>query len=190
MWDKSTYFFESKDSDVFVKGYSAFLPRYGQDFRKLIKSSNLSETFDWSDDLPILEKPICRWYEAGWVEPIFFADVHDQPSAVYPDLYRLVAARGLITLKRSGMINKVYGIRACVSPPHAILIKPFYGFLNIIRTGQKSYNITCNDCVIINCINPDTDGAEVIIIVNQPSYVIISVTIHTSRYEDLGLEAL
>lgn len=106
---------------------------------------------------------------------------------IYPEWYRLLAATGMIFLKRPRHPDHMDIVTACVGPPHALLIQG-QGQLHVNRINH-TYYISCSRCILTNCIDP-TIGPTVFMIFHQPPYVVLPVNLEEQWYDDPGMYAI
>ena len=114
-----------------------------------------------------------RWFTPGWVGPIYQSiSPHHNRTALYPDLYRLLAATNMILFYRpTKNTPEIFGVRACVNTPHAVLV----GNPNITMLG-KSFHITCNNCILtINSGLPKNQAT--FLIIHQPPHRLLPVSL-------------
>ncbi|XP_069843982.1 endogenous retrovirus group K member 6 Env polyprotein-like isoform X2 [Dipodomys merriami] len=95
-------------------------------------------------------------------------------------VWMLVAALNNITWPNSSLSKN---IMSCVSPPHVIMYRPFN-----ISIGANYFNVTCSNCSFTNCLYSGI--TESILIVRQPSVVMLPVNISKTWYKDSGIQVL
>ncbi|XP_069870454.1 endogenous retrovirus group K member 21 Env polyprotein-like [Dipodomys merriami] len=93
-------------------------------------------------------------------------------------VWMLVAALNNITWPNSSLSKN---IMSCVSPPHVIMYRPFN-----ISIGANYFNVTCSNCSFTNCLYSGI--TESILIVRQPSVVMLPVNISKTWYKDSGIQ--
>lgn len=127
-----------------------------------------------------------RWFTPGWVGPIYQSiSPHHNRTALYPDLYRLLAATNMILFYRpTKNTPEIFGVRACVNTPHAVLV----GNPNITMLG-KSFHITCNNCILtINSGLPKNQAT--FLLIHQPPHRLLPVSLDGEWFDDPGLYIL
>ncbi|XP_059785380.1 endogenous retrovirus group K member 13-1 Env polyprotein-like [Balaenoptera ricei] len=73
----------------------------------------------------------------------------------------------------------------CVAPPYALLI----GDLIVENTMNPiGYNITCVNCIFSSCVLP-VKGSTSVMIMKQPSYVMLPVNLSEPWYHNTGMQA-
>ncbi|XP_023978976.1 endogenous retrovirus group K member 7 Env polyprotein-like [Physeter macrocephalus] len=72
----------------------------------------------------------------------------------------------------------------CVAPPYTLLI----GSINIVNSSKGGYNISCVNCIFGSCMFPSA-GAQSVLILKQPMYVMVPVHLKEPWYENTGVQA-
>lgn len=117
----------------------------------------------------------------GWVAPTIRAE-----DTYYHHLWKLFASSGEVHVMHHAY-NLSVSVRACVPSPFALVV----GQLEInYKSGL--WTINCSSCVLTNCLSglpwkPYSSHAQVLI-VHQPSFVMIPVTLDSPWYRDSGQE--
>jgi hypothetical protein len=110
---------------------------------------------------------------AGWISPIFVTS----SGVMQKDIWWLVAAMGPATVSSTQHYQIVYhNITACISPPYLLLT----GHVMIAKCSNRTlypyYDITCEHCILTNCINNSRPlDQKRILIVKQPAFVMLPV---------------
>jgi hypothetical protein len=104
------------------------------------------------------------------------------------DIWWLVAAMGPVTVSST---QHYQIITACISPPYLLL----KGHVTIAecsnRTPYPDYDITCEHCILTNCINNSRPlDQKRILIGKQPALVMLPVQINGTCYDNPGVQAL
>ena len=104
------------------------------------------------------------------------------------ELWRLGAVLHLInftTPSTSGLdLAFQCGLYACVQQPYAMIT----GNINITYEDEK-YTVTCENCNWTNCVRKH-NSEEDILLIHQPPFLMIQVTVTGPWYADAGLQAL
>ncbi|KAG3259718.1 hypothetical protein H1C71_029318 [Ictidomys tridecemlineatus] len=128
------------------------------------------------------------WFSAGWVTPLYFTKIK-QHYQVYTELYRLLASLEIMHMNRPFSACESYFVMACVGSPYAILLRN-QGTLKISKLEDETYDVVCEGCTLTNCIDPSISYSNVILIVHQPSYIMLPVKLDSIWYDDPGLQVL
>lgn len=94
-----------------------------------------------------------------------------------------MAATGPIIL-RHGNYSKNFRILACVPPPYALLT----GIIHI-HPEKEGYSVGCQGCNLTNCISV-IDSSFDVVVLHQPSFVMLPVQVNGTWYEHSGLQVL
>ncbi|XP_037374286.1 endogenous retrovirus group K member 13-1 Env polyprotein-like isoform X1 [Talpa occidentalis] len=80
-------------------------------------------------------------------------------------------------------------MRACVGPPHALLIEG-PGHLTITY-HHHTFHVNCTGCILTNCITSvGSLSKATFVILHQPPYVMLPVSLQQPWYDDIGLYTL
>ncbi|KAL0623081.1 envelope glycoprotein [Plecturocebus cupreus] len=134
--------------------------------------------FDWS--VPFHEVP------GGWSTPIFTTPsghVHSSLWKLFTTIIPSFVSAGFRSTSYPAQ-RTVY-VQACVASPYALL----YGDIKIAENNGH-YSITCSACTLTNCLDSTVFSTPVILIVQQPPYVMLPVNISGRWYDDRALQVL
>jgi hypothetical protein len=107
------------------------------------------------------------------------------------DIWWLVAAMGPATVSSTQHYQIVYhNTTACISPPYLLLT----GHVMIAKCNRSPYpyyNITCEHCILTNCINNSRPSDQKrILIVKQSAFVMLPVQINGTWYDNPRVQDL
>lgn len=139
---------------------------------------------NWQEiqDIFPTNEPIHRWASAGFIAPVL-TYYSTTGSVLHPDLWRLIAASAPTVLTRPTKVSRAYHLSACLNPPHAVLIPGKAGSLSLRQSASGIYEIRCSNCILTNCIKSSA-GIKTMLIVHQPSYVMLPVNLTEPWYEN------
>jgi hypothetical protein len=115
-----------------------------------------------------------------------------QDGVIQKAIWRLVAAMGPVTVSSTQHYQIVYhNITACISPPYLLLT----GHVMIAKCSNRTlypyYDITCEHCILTNCINNSRPlDQKRILIVKQLAFAVLPVEINGTWYNNPGVQAL
>ncbi|XP_071467345.1 endogenous retrovirus group K member 113 Env polyprotein-like isoform X1 [Marmota flaviventris] len=114
-------------------------------------------------------------------------------GGVQKDVWRLIAASEFLHFTDKPLPKFVgknckegscYGLRACVQSPYVLIIG------NVkVKWIDDRYIVTCNKCNLTNCITR-YNGGKGVLILHQPSFVLLPANISEPWYADTGLQVL
>ncbi|KAL0588600.1 envelope glycoprotein [Plecturocebus cupreus] len=140
--------------------------------------------FDWSVPFPLgtglYEVP------GEWSTPIFTTPSGHVHSSLWKLFTAIIPSFVHARFRSTSYPAKqtVY-VQACVASPYALL----YGDIKIAENNGH-YSITCSACTLANCLDSTVFPTPVILIVHQPPYVMLPVSISGAWYDDRGLQVL
>ncbi|XP_054550850.1 uncharacterized protein LOC119244467 isoform X2 [Talpa occidentalis] len=156
-----------------------------EDYRFLLQDAliyNRSNHF-----IPPLE-PVTRWYSAGWITPAYIVNTSNG-SRAYPDLFHLLAATSPVRFRRPGHSVNASTVGACVGPPYTLLVEG--PRLLTITYHHHIFHVNCTDCILTNCITSvGSLSKATFVILHQPPYVMLPVSLQQPWYDDIGLYTL
>ncbi|XP_048645812.1 endogenous retrovirus group K member 7 Env polyprotein-like isoform X1 [Marmota marmota marmota] len=173
-----------KNSSFPIYDFSISEPDY--DACKLLSSPWYTPREQTIKSVPL--KPMNTWFSAGWVTPLYFTKIK-QHYQVYTELYRLLDSLDIMHMNRPFSAYESYFVMACVGSPYAILLRN-QGTLKISKLENETYDVVCEGCTLTNCIDPSISYSNFILIVHQPSYIMLPVKLDSIWYDDPGLQAL
>lgn len=136
---------------------------------------------DWrtcKSNVSVCNTHICDWAPVGadgapkdLIGGLFTSDHRH----FFSSIWRLGAALGNVSLGRANVTTNMNGqydkknvsILACVPEPYVLLVGNFS-----VNLSNSIYNLSCSDCNITNCV---TQGIESVVILKQPSFVMLPV---------------
>ncbi|XP_029418330.1 uncharacterized protein LOC115070005 [Nannospalax galili] len=150
---------------------------------KTYLSSYTNKFIHNSHSLPT--EPLSACYSPGWVIPQVVPLSISGRQHIQRDLYKLLAAIGMITLHRPHGNPKITSkpLQACVGAPFAILQEGPHGFMFISHNSDGSFYGYCSYCILSNCLTR-SKTTEAFIILRHPSYVMLPVTLSEPWYID------
>ncbi|XP_012922065.1 endogenous retrovirus group K member 25 Env polyprotein-like [Heterocephalus glaber] len=108
------------------------------------------------------------------------------PSGPFqPMIWKLMVAMGGIKRIGVGPDSGLEGnITACVPQPYLLLLG---GFEIDYENGTRQFNVTCDNCTLSNCVK---FGYQNVLIIHQPSFVMLPVNLSEPWYAERGLQIL
>ncbi|XP_054547481.1 uncharacterized protein LOC119236487 isoform X1 [Talpa occidentalis] len=171
--------------DFSVLGAGTSATNVPKDYRFLLQDAliyNRSNHF-----IPPLE-PVTRWYSAGWITPAYIVNTSNG-SRAYPDLFHLLAATSPVRFRRPGHSVNASTVGACVGPPYTLLVEG--PRLLTITYHHHVFHVNCTDCILTNCITSvGSLSKATFVILHQPPYVMLPVSLQQPWYDDIGLYTL
>jgi hypothetical protein len=108
------------------------------------------------------------------------------------DIWWLIAAMGPVMVSSTQHYQIAYhNITACISLPYLFLRGHVMIATGSNRTPYPYYDVTCEHCILTNCINNSRHlDQKRILIVKQPAFVMLPVQINGTWYNSPGVQSL